>query len=113
MTRRVLMFIISCALLWPVAAQAQGRSRSLWLTGLALSSAGGVVSVVGAYAMRDLTCETFFIGRDEYFTCEKGPNKPVLFTGVGMAAAGTIMMAVGARNAVTFGPRRVTFIHRW
>lgn len=101
------------AILLPSPAAAQSRDRTLYWTGLGLSVGGGVLSLVGGYGMRKTECELVVGSLNLYEACFNKPNYPVVFTGVGLATAGSVMMAIGARQSIAVGYRRVTYIRRF
>lgn len=108
-----LILALALTLGLPAVTAAQSRDRTLYWTGLGLSVGGGVLSLVGGYGMRRTECELVRGAFDIYETCFNKPNYPVVFTGLGIATAGSVMMAVGSRQSIAVGPRYIGYVRRW
>jgi hypothetical protein len=73
----------------PIVAKTAGGNGRKWL-GLALLGGGGTLAVLGATTMKEDFCDAH--------TCGEKANKTLLWTGVGAAAGGAVLLALSGQN---------------
>lgn len=113
--RSVLLGLVVVVSLLVLPSSVSAQSHGLVVSGALLSVGGTVLSFVGGYGMRKTTCETTPVAgsREQVITCLNRPNHPVMFTGIALASAGGVLVAVGNHKSIALGPRSATFRWRW
>lgn len=78
--------------------------------GLVIMGAGATLAALAATAAKKQTCGVVSVGFDVVGGCIEETNKPLLWIGVGAAAGGATLLAIGgARHQVAFGPGVVRY----
>jgi hypothetical protein len=87
----------------PSSSAKQGN-HYFW-PGLVIMGGGATLAALSATAAKKQTCAVASIGFDVIGGCVEETNKPLLWIGVGAAAGGATLLAIGGtRHQVAFGP---------
>jgi hypothetical protein len=133
--QRVIACVVVAGLLAPAVASAQEKSRlvsavrkeasrlaqqspapertsgnRLFWPGIVMLGAGGTLAALAATAAKKETCGVVSIGFDVIGGCVEETNKPLLWVGIGAAAGGGTLLAVGgSRHQVSVAPGAVRY----
>ena len=85
------------------------QNRYFW-PGLVIMGAGATLATLAATAAKKETCGVASIGFDVIGGCVDETNKPLLWLGIGAAAGGATLLAIGGtRHQVSVGPGVVQY----
>jgi hypothetical protein len=87
----------------PSTSAAKQSNHYFW-PGLVIMGAGATLAALAATAAKKQTCGVVSVGFDVVGGCVQETNKPLLWIGVGAAAGGATLLAIGGtRHQVAFG----------
>jgi hypothetical protein len=93
----------------PSAAPARPGNHYFW-PGLVIMGAGGTLAALAATAAKKNTCGVVSVGFDVVGGCVQETNKPLMWIGIGAAAGGATLLAIGGtRHQVAVGPGVVRY----
>ena len=96
----------------PAPAEHPGN-RYFW-PGLVMIAGGATTAVLGATVAKKETCGVVAYGYSVAAACTEETNKPLLWVGIGAAAGGATLMAIGgAHHQVAIGASSVKYRFRF
>ena len=100
--------------LQPPATSAPHEGNRYFWPGLVMMGGGAGLAVIAATAAKKETCGVVAIGYTAAAACVEETNKPLLWVGIGAAAGGATLMAIGgAHHQVAVGPSSVRYRFRF